>query len=63
MTTIQGTKYVLIIIEHFSKWIELMALPQNSSKLAAFLDYVLAIYVAPTKILIYQRRELIGSFE
>ena len=32
--TPRGAKYVLVMIEHFSKWIELVALPQNSSKLA-----------------------------
>ena len=37
-------RYMLVIVEHFNKWIELVALPQNSAKLAAavFLDRVLA---------------------
>ena len=40
LPTPRGAKYVIVIVEHFSKWIELVALPQNSSKLAtaAFLD-------------------------
>ena len=44
LPTSQGAKYVLVMVEHFSKWIELVALPQNSSELAAtaFLDRVLA---------------------
>lgn len=44
MTTTEGAKYVLVTVEHFSKWIEIVALPYNSSKLAAmtFLDCVLA---------------------
>ena len=40
----RGAKYVLVMVEHFSKWIELVALPPNSAELAAttFLDHVLA---------------------
>jgi hypothetical protein len=40
MTTSRGAKYVVVMVEHFSKWIELVALLQNSSELAAaaFLD-------------------------
>ena len=39
-----GTKYVLVMVEYFSKCIELVVLPQNSAELAAttFLDRVLA---------------------
>ena len=29
-----GVKYVLVMMEHFSKWIELVGLPQNSAELA-----------------------------
>ena len=43
VVTPRGAKYVLVMVEHFSKWIELVTLPQNSSELAAmaFLDRVL----------------------
>jgi hypothetical protein len=53
------------MVEHFNKWIELVALPQNSSELAAttFLDHVLARFGAPTEVLIDQRREFLGLFE
>src|SRR6478672_11632978 len=34
MTTSRGARYILPMVEHFSKWIELVALPQNSSELA-----------------------------
>jgi len=46
-------KFVLVMVEHFSKWIEFVALPQNSSELAAmaFLDRVLAHFGAPIKVL------------
>jgi len=47
-TTLRGTKYVLVKVEHFSKWIELVSLLQISTKLArlAFLDHVLARFRA-----------------
>jgi len=50
-------KYVLIMVEYFSKWIKLVALPQNSSKLVAmaFLDRVLSHFGASTKVLTDQR--------
>ncbi len=65
MTTSRGSKYVLVMVEHFSKWIELVALPQNSSELAAaaFLDRVLARFGAPAEVLTDQGREFLGSFE
>ena len=39
-------KYILVMVEHFIKWIEIVALSQNSSELAtaAILDHVLARY-------------------
>ena len=35
VVTPRGAKYLLVIVEHFNKWIKLIALLQNSSKLAA----------------------------
>jgi hypothetical protein len=63
--TPRGAKYVRMMVEHFSKWIELVALPQNSSKLAAmaFFDRVLARFGAPAEVLTDQGREFLGSFE
>ena len=60
-----GAKYVLVMVEHFSKWIELVALSQNSLELAtaAFLDRVLARFGAPIEVLTDQGREFLGSFE
>ena len=60
LPTSRGAKYVLVMVEHFSKWIELVALLQNSSELAAaaFLDRVQARFGAPTKVLTDQG----GSF-
>ena len=53
VVTPRGAKYVLVMVEHFSKWIELVALPHNSSELAAmaFLDRVLARFGAPAEVL------------
>ena len=34
--TPHGAKYVLVIVEHFSKWIELVALPPNSSEIGNY---------------------------
>ena len=53
VVTPRGAKYMLVMVEHFSKWIELVALPQNSAQLAAtaFLDRVLARFGAPAEVL------------
>ena len=53
------------MVEYFSKWIELVALPQNSLELAAttFLDRVLARIGAPAEVLTNQGREFLGAFE
>ena len=65
VVTTRGAKYVLVMVEHFSKWIELVALPQNSAELAAaaFLDRVLARFGAPAEVLTDQGREFLGAFE
>jgi transposase InsO family protein len=65
MITSRGTKYVLMMVEHFSKWIELVALPQNSSELAAvaFLDRVFVRFGALAEVLTDQGREFLGSFK
>jgi hypothetical protein len=60
-----GAKYVLVMVEHFSKWIELVVLPQNSTELAAadFLDRMLARFGAPTEVLTYLLGEFLGASE
>jgi hypothetical protein len=57
-------KYVLVMIEHFSKWIELVALPNKFNKGAAysFLDCVLSRFGAPAEVLTDQEREFLGEF-
>ena len=58
------TKYVLVMVEYFSKWIELVVLSQNFAELAAaaFLDRVLARFGAPAEVLTDQGREFLGDF-
>ena len=65
LPTSRGAKYILVMVEHFSEWIELVVLPQNSSELAAatFLDRVLARFGAPAEVLTNQRKEFLSAFE
>jgi transposase-like protein len=53
------------MIEHFSKWIELVALPEKLSEGAAysFLDRVLSRFGAPAEVLTDQEREFLGEFQ
>ena len=55
----------MVMVEHFSKLIELVILPQNSAKLAttAFLDRILARFGAPAEVLTYQEREFLRFSE
>ena len=57
--TSAGNKWVLVCIEHFTKWVELIPLPSKSSKDAArgLLDGVLSRYKAPGEMLTDQERE------
>jgi hypothetical protein len=63
--TPRHNKYVLVMIEHFSKWIELVALSDKFSEGAtySFLDRVLSLFGAPTKELKDQGREFLGEFQ
>ena len=65
MVTSRGAKYVLVMVEHSIKWIEFVALPQNSAELgaAAFLGRVLACFGTPAEVLADQGREFLGAFE
>jgi hypothetical protein len=51
--TIHHNQYVLVKIQQFSKWIELVPLYNKSSERVpcAFLDQVLSRFGAPTKVL------------
>jgi hypothetical protein len=50
---VQHTRYVLVIVEHFSKWIELVPSPNKSNEEVAyvFLDRVLSHFGAPAEVL------------
>jgi hypothetical protein len=53
------------MIKHFSKWLELMPLLNNSSEKVtfAFLDKVFSRFGAPTKISTNQNMEFHGKFQ
>jgi len=63
--TVRHNKYVLIIVEHFSKWIELVPSPDKSSEgvAYAFLDRVLSHFGAPVEVLTDQGTEFQGEFQ
>ena len=48
-----GNRYVMVCIEHFTKWVELIPLPSKSSMHSAhgLLEGVLSLYGAPGEIL------------
>ena len=60
-----GNRFIMVMIEHFSKWIELVAIPQKTARCttAAFKDSVLARYGAPAECLTDQRTEFRGEFQ
>jgi hypothetical protein len=50
---VQHNKYVLVMVEHFSKWIELVPSPDKSSKGIAYAihDRVFSHFGAPVEVL------------
>ncbi|CAM6093253.1 unnamed protein product [Calypogeia fissa] len=63
--TSRGNLYIMIMIEHFSKWIELVALPDKSSHSTsqAFLQQVLSRFGACAECLTDQGSEFRGEFQ
>ena len=63
--TAAGNAWVMVCIEHFTKWIELIPLPSKSSRDSArgLLEGVLSKYGAPGEILTDQGREFDGEFQ
>jgi hypothetical protein len=58
-----GNIYVVVMIEHFSKWIELVPIPEKTSHhTAAALRGVLCKYGAPAEVLTDQGEEFQGEF-
>ena len=64
-TTAGGNKYVMVMIEHYSKYIELVALPTKEAKYAAaaFRDRVIARYGGCAEVLSDNGGEFAGEFE
>jgi hypothetical protein len=63
--TVWHNIYVLVMVEHFSKWIKLVpSLEKSSKKVAyAFLDRVLSHFGAPAEVLTDQGMEFQGEFQ
>jgi transposase InsO family protein len=58
-----GNKYVVVMIDHFTKWVELVPIPEKSSfYLAAALKGVLTRFGAPAEVLTNQGEEFQGEF-
>jgi hypothetical protein len=58
-----GNKYVVVMIEHFSKWVELIPIPSKESRhTAAALRVVLTRFDAPAEMLTDQGEEFQGEF-
>ena len=62
--TAKGNKYVMIAVEHFTKWVELVSIRSKSSAdvAHAFLDQVLSRVGAPREVLTDQGKEFQGAF-
>ena len=63
--TRSGNVYIMVMIEHFSKWVELAALPAKESyyTAAAFLDKVISRFGAPAEVVTDRGTEFEGAFE
>jgi hypothetical protein len=61
--SVSRNRYVVVMIEHFSKWIELVSIPvKKSHHTAAALRGVLCRYGAPAEVLTDQGDEFRGEF-
>jgi hypothetical protein len=61
--SVSGYRYVVVMIEHFSKWIELVPIPEKTSHhTAAALRGVLCRYGAPAKVFTDQGDKFQGEF-
>lgn len=63
-TTARGSMYVMVMIEHFSKWLIVIPLPTKSGECtAAPFAMVLGFYSAPAQIITDQGTEFDGAFQ
>lgn len=62
---LRGTVFVMVLVEHFSKWLELVALPEKSSHSTsqAFLHTVLSRFGSCAEVLTDQGTEFRGEFQ
>ena len=63
--TKRGNKYVLVLIEHFTKWVELVPLPDKSAAGTAWalVEYVLTRMGALAEVVTDQGSEFRGEFQ
>jgi hypothetical protein len=62
-TSEDGYKYVVVMIEHFTKWVELVPIPEKSSFYTpAALKGVLTQFKAPAEVLTDQGEQIQGKF-
>jgi Integrase core domain len=63
--TLRGNKYVCVMVEHFSKWVELVPVPDRSSAYSAtaFLDRVVTHFGAPAEVVSDRGSEFDGYFQ
>ena len=61
----QGNRYAMIMVEHFSKWIEVVTIPRKEARFTAeaFLHRVLTMFGAPAEVLTDQGTEFEGEFQ
>ncbi|GAQ93509.1 hypothetical protein KFL_015960010, partial [Klebsormidium nitens] len=59
-----GNRYVVVMIEHFTKWVELVPIPEKTPEhTAAALKRVLTMFGAPAEVLTDQGDEFLGEFD
>ena len=65
LTTKRGNKFVLVCIEHCTKWVELIPLPSKSSEgvARAFLENIISRYGTPGVVLTDGGSEFQGEFQ
>ena len=63
--TKRGNIYVLVCIEHFTKWVDLIQLPSKFSAhvAGAFLENIISRYGVPAVVLTDQGTEFQGEFQ
>jgi hypothetical protein len=58
-----GNRYVVVMIEHFTKWVEFVPIPEKTPEhTAAALKRVLTMFGAPAEVLTDQGDEFLGEF-